>query len=92
MSNKLEEKVDKILEDITVIKVELAETKVILDRNTESLQEHMRRTEILETKFESDLEPIKKHVAHVEGAGKLLVLGSVLVGIVLGLLELFKRQ
>lgn len=49
-----------------------------LERNTVSLEEHMRRTSILE----EQIKPISKHVAMVQGvlqaAGGLLVLLSIL--------------
>jgi hypothetical protein len=59
-----------------------------LIRHDENLKEHMRRTELLErqlekseSKFYSEISPIKKHVLHVEGALKLLGLLSVIAGI-----------
>jgi len=53
--DKLDERIDSV--DKTLIK------------NTSSLEEHMRRTELLET----DLAPIKTHVAQVSGVLKFLV-------------------
>lgn len=69
---------------------EMAETlvknTVILEANTESLREHMRRTDLLEKQMETALIPIK--------VGKLLgyiigLLGTA-VGGILGLYQLFK--
>lgn len=37
----------------------LARNTVVLEKNTESLQEHMRRTEILEEQMDTALIPIK---------------------------------
>jgi hypothetical protein len=58
----MEKKLDKIAEDISEIKTTLAEQHI-------TLKEHIRRTELLE----SDLHPIKVHVAKVEGAFKLIM-------------------
>lgn len=60
MSNN-DQKLDRIQEDITHIKVTLA-------RNTTSLEEHMRRTEILEKK----IEPLEKNMYRILGAVALL--------------------
>lgn len=59
---RLEEKLDKIVEQI-------AEINVTMARNTASLDEHIRRTNMLEEK----LEPVEKHVIMVNGAAKLLM-------------------
>lgn len=47
----------------------LAHNTAILEKNTESLKEHMRRTEILETQMETALIPIKsvKILAYIFG-------------------------
>ncbi len=69
------EKLDQIAEAQSDIKVTLAQQQVILD-------EHIRRTELLE----KELDPVTKHVSRVEGALKLLGVLSA-VG---GLMRLFK--
>lgn len=65
MDNKrLEEKLDKIVDDISEIKTTLA-------INTASLETHIKRTEIAEeniSKIQEDIKPIKSHVAFVKGA------------------------
>jgi hypothetical protein len=43
--------------------------EVILARNTTSLEEHIKRTNILEQK----LEPVETHVKHVEGIVKFTI-------------------
>lgn len=70
---RLEDKVDKLAEDMVDI-------KVILERNTASLEEHMRRSDALETYvkqvdnhvkenvIKDEIEPIKKHVNQVTWA------------------------
>lgn len=75
---RVEGKVDKIAEDITDI-------KVIMAKNTHSLEEHMRRTALLEQqvqRLDEDIEPIKIHVAVVSKITALLpYIGKSLVGI-----------
>jgi len=56
------DKLDKIADDITAIKVTLAV-------NTASLEEHVKRTNLLE----DSLKPIHGHITRVEGAVKLVV-------------------
>ena len=82
MSKEVEDKLDKIQEDITDIKITLA-------ANTSSLQEHMRRTAIAEDRIEliqsemnTQLTPIKSHVTMVNTALKVLAaLGAILLGL-----------
>jgi hypothetical protein len=50
----------------------------VLVRNTTSLEDHIRRTEILE----NEMEPVKAHVAQVSGAMKLIIAISSVAGIV----------
>lgn len=56
-----DQKLDKIVEDIGEIKVTLGKQQVSLD-------EHIRRTNLIE----EDLKPVKKHVWMVNGALKLV--------------------
>ena len=86
LENKLEQ-IDEKLNTITVV----------LDRNTNSLQEHMRRTEINEQSIKSNseaLEPIQKHVTQVENTLKVLGIigGGVVVvgGLILTTLQIIK--
>lgn len=57
MDKRLEDKIDKISDDISEVKVTLA-------RNTVSLEEHVRRTNILEDK----VEPMRKDIDMAKGA------------------------
>lgn len=77
---KLESKIDIISEKITNIDVTLGKQSVILD-------EHIRRTNILEEK----LAPVEKHVHMVNGALKLIGFIALFVGIIQGLLRLIGR-
>lgn len=84
--NKLESKIDRINDDTT-------ELKVIMARNTNSLEDHMRRTtaneefiQIVRAEAErnkveiiQDIEPIKSHVAFMKGAAwSLGIAGSII--------------
>jgi hypothetical protein len=64
---RLEKKIDKVFEKIASIDVTLAKQHVSID-------EHIRRTNILE----NDIRPIKAHVNRVEGALKVLGASSVI--------------
>lgn len=76
---RLEEKLDKVQEDVN-------EIKVILARNTASLEEHMKRTAIAEERIElvqeqmtEQIEPIRKHVIMVNTAMKLVAGAGALI-------------
>lgn len=85
MLEKLESKLDRIDSRLNAMDVTLA-------KQAGSLDEHIRRTEALESWVESiqeELEPIKSHVSAWAGAGKLVVVLGVLAGIVFGAWKLF---
>lgn len=87
-----EEKLDKILEDLTDLKVIQERHSVLHEKNTEDLAEHIRRTAQNEEMIKSlsdDLAPIKKHVTVVETIAKntMYVLGIV-AAIIMGLEKL----
>lgn len=75
---RLEGKLDKQQEHIH----EIDKTLV---RNTASLEEHMKRTEMNEEAIEllrEELKPVRTHVNHVEGGIKLIGLVSLILGVV----------
>ncbi len=74
---RLEDKLDKVVDKIGSIDVTLAKQSVILE-------EHVRRTDILESK----ITPIEKHVIMVHGVLKFLGLIAIFVGIIEGLLKI----
>jgi hypothetical protein len=56
------------MEDWTEIKVSLAKIETTLDRNTDQLAEHMRRTDLLEQKVETlktDIVPLLPEIRKV---------------------------
>ncbi len=67
---RIEDKVDIIGQHVGSINVTLAGQHI-------SLEEHIRRTALLE----SELKPIKKHVDMVSGAMKLLAVAATLIAI-----------
>ena len=75
-SSKLETKLDKLDERLDRI-------ELILERNTQSLADHIRRTEILET----EMKPVKDHVAMVGAWAKLVAGGAAALTFVLGTLK-----
>lgn len=76
---RIENKVDKISDKIGSIDSTLA-------AQHESLKDHIRRTELLE----ADVAPIKKHVAMVSGALKLVGLVGIIATIAEGTVEVLK--
>lgn len=68
--NKIEEKVDVIVEKLHNI-------DKTLERNTASLEMHIKRTDLLEAK----LKPVEDHVAALNGGLKALGVISLIVGI-----------
>lgn len=69
--SSIDQKLDKISDTLTT-------QAITLERLTVTVEDHVRRTNILE----ADIVPIKKHVWMVNGALKLIGLLSMLAGIV----------
>lgn len=67
---RIEDKLDKVAEHISAIEVTLGKQHV-------SLEEHIKRTNLLESK----IDPIENHVSMVNGALKLILLLSAVAGI-----------
>jgi len=68
---------DKMLEIILDIQKDVKEIDRTMSRNTASLEIHIRRTELLEEKMEH----VERHVNMVQGALKLILSSSVLLGL-----------
>ena len=70
-------KLDKIKDDVNDIKVSLAKIESTLERNTESLIEHVKRTNLLEDKVEvlkDEVTPVLKDIKPVLKYWKILSL------------------
>lgn len=59
--DRLEAKIDKVVDEITSIQITLAKQHI-------SLETHIKRTDLLE----NEVRPIKKHVTMVDGVFKFL--------------------
>jgi len=77
--DRIETKVDKVVEHVSSIDVTLAV-------NTNSLIEHMRRTAILE----NEMKPVKDHVSMVNGVFKFIMLLAALGAGVEGIMFLLR--
>lgn len=83
---KPEEKLDKIVEDISEIKVTLAKQAV-------QLEHHIKRTDLNEENMEllrAEFKPIQKHVDMFHGALKLIGGIAVVAGIARAIIEIVK--
>lgn len=73
---------EKVLEELSNIKITLERHEGYHDRNTASLEEHVKRTNLLE----AQIEPIKTHVIMVNTAIKVVAfLLTAIGGFILGL-------
>lgn len=82
--NRLENKIDKIADIVTEIQVIQAKQEVNLANNTESLVQHMRRTELLENR----IEPIEGYVHNFKGILKFIGFVGLIVSIVAGIFKI----
>lgn len=88
------EDVERVLEKVTDKQAEQSE---ILTRNTITVEQHHRRSTLLEQeikRMETDMAEVREHVQQVQGAGKLIrwigFTASAIMG-VLGLLKLMGK-
>lgn len=79
MESRMLDKLDKI--ETTMVKQEIN-----LARLTVSVEEHVKRTNMLE----EDLKPVKRHIAMVEGALKLIALSGIMASIIEAIHMVFK--
>lgn len=93
--DKIDQKIDKILEVLNQQSNTLAKHSVLHEKNTEDLEKHIKRTDLLEEEIKfrnrelaKDMEPIKRHVAHIEGAIKLIGILSMVVGFIASISKL----
>lgn len=73
----MEKRFDRIEEKLDEVKDELSTTNIILAKNTESLEYHIKRTDLLETK-----------VSHIDGHVKMMQGATKVVGALLALASL----
>lgn len=100
---QLENKIDKILEDLNEVKVVQARHTVLHEKNTEDLERHILRTNLAEERIEmltkadielkeeilAEINPIKSHVYAVNIGIKVVVWTLTAIGaILLGLKQL----
>jgi len=92
--NKLYQKVEKIAEDITVLKVIAAKQEQNLLRNTEDLKLHMKRSDKLEEQVDlyksaisAELAPLQDHVKYVGYSFKVIGIAATAIGVLVSLFE-----
>lgn len=85
--NKISDKIDKISDDIV-------EIKVIQAKHDANLENHMQRSDTLESLYKElygDVEPLKADINKIKGAAKLVGILSGITTFVLGCLKLLGR-
>lgn len=83
---KIESKQDQILD-------EMIANRIINERNTTSLEQHILRTNLLQEELEiirSEMKPIEKHITLVSAGLKLLGLISLLASLTLAIVNISK--
>lgn len=86
--NKIYDKVDKISEDVSVLKV----TSAV---HEQTLKTHIKRSDTLEKMYldmkEKDIEPMKEDISKFKGILVFLTSASSVLGLIFGLLKLFRK-
>ena len=92
--DKLHAKVDKLSDKMDYVVDNVGEMKVTAARHEENLKDHMRRSDLLEKRTDvlfEELEPVKKHINHVDGIMKFVAAISMLLGLIYTVLKLFSK-
>jgi archaellum component FlaC len=76
-----------VADRVNEIRNDVIEIKVTMATNTASLQEHMRRTALLE----NQVEPLRAHVTMVNGVLKFIGFLAVLAGIAEGVVQVINK-
>ncbi len=80
----------KIIEKLDYQSKEISDIKVDVAKNTVSLEDHIKRTELLEENMQGirqELKPVQKHVEAVNTILKLIGFISVLSGTIIAIYE-----
>lgn len=81
----MERKFDRMEEKIDRVEASLNSIDKTLDRNTLSLEEHMRRTALLEDAFK----PVQEHVIMVRGVGKTIMWLTAIISLIVAVRNIF---
>lgn len=74
----MESKIDQIFESLSAIRVTLAEHTIVLQRNTEDVAEHIRRTNALEARHDEQSRRIEEAAFPVKA---MKYIGSIVIAI-----------
>ena len=79
-------KFDKLDERLESIEKAQAEANIIAAKQEVNLEQHMKRTEMLESR----MEPVERHINILNGALKAIGAGAVVVSLITGILKLLE--
>jgi len=88
---KIFEGQEKLLEEISELKIMLVKQEGILEKQEENIAEHIKRTNLLEDNIEllrTEVRPIQLHVSNIKFLGKLFIGFSMLIGIIVGIIKI----
>lgn len=88
-----EKMIERALKKLDQIDERISSIDKTLERNTASLEVHIRRTEIAEDAIKdlrTDLKPVESHVSLMNGIFKAMSALGIITGLVIGAIKLFK--
>ena len=88
----MKDQFDKLCDTVSKMDNRLDEIEKTLVAQHESIKHHIYRTTISEKRLErieEEMKPVKKHVAHVEGALKFMGILSILLSVIFGFYRFF---
>jgi hypothetical protein len=89
---KLEDKLNKIAENISNIDVTLAQQAGLLDKQSALLAEHIKRSDLNEEDIKmlrADFNPVKDNIIMLQGAFKFFVVLVSIAGVIASLVKIF---
>ena len=79
------EPLDRIYDKLEKMDIKLNSMDLSLLRNTISLEQHVKRCDLIE----KDLKPIKQHIVVYNAIFKILTFSALIIGIIAGIYEIF---
>lgn len=82
---------ERIFNTLDKIQEDISDLKIVSVKQEENLKEHIRRTELAEENIallRKEVEPVKHHVAVINGALKVIGFISVIIGTFAGIFQI----
>lgn len=82
----MDQKLDKIIDEVAEIKIIVAKNTFMLEKNTEDIEHHIKRTDLLQDQMQTALIPIR----FAKWSAAVLGVGATIIGAIYGMVEIYQ--